>query len=280
VILPARVAVGRFEDRSGYKGKWDLEEGLRELLAEALARSGRFEVVPDGRSGGLFDTLRRHGERLLSGAHPPPAGRGREPRALIEGIITEFSLADPAAAEPPAGRSRRRRRPKARLALTLHVVDAADGRLIETVPCGAEASAGAADPSHWDDVVFGSGPFSRTSPGAAVAGTLRIAVHELKRIVPPTRWLPMIASVAGGRIILNGGADRGFRPGQVFEVRDRGEAVTDPVTGALLTTVPGHVIGRVRVAAVEERVAYAEPVQGGDFRRGHALVQPGHGPPR
>ena len=46
----------------------------------------------------------------------------------------------------------------------------------------------------------------------------------------------------------------------------------DPMTGAALATVPGHAVGTVEIIEVEDRVAYAEIVEGGDLRRGQHLI--------
>lgn len=79
----------------------------------------------------------------------------------------------------------------------------------------------------------------------------------------------MIAdTLASGRIILNGGGNRGYRTGDLYRVLGPVKVVTDPVSGDELTRLPGPDLGQLRILEVTGDIAIAEAVKGDAFPRG------------
>ncbi|MFP4542019.1 MAG: hypothetical protein ACLFR7_10350, partial [Opitutales bacterium] len=76
-------------------------------------------------------------------------------------------------------------------------------------------------------------------------------------------------------IIINRGSDYGVSPGQIFEVKETGEILTDPSTGEILEVFEGEVTCRIEVTRVSERVAYCKLVDGVAPERGDAVVLAG-----
>jgi hypothetical protein len=89
--------------------------------------------------------------------------------------------------------------------------------------------------------------------------------------LPVRSWKPMIAEVKNGRILLNGGADRGYVLGQVYIAREPARPVTDPNTGDVISYLSGKEVGWLRVFQVDQKIAIAEAIQGSGFRRGMPL---------
>jgi hypothetical protein len=157
--------------------------------------------------------------------------------------------------------------------MTLTIVEIETGEIIDSVQCASKVMAREAYvKGTYKNVAFGGDAFFRTPLGIATARAIRQGLNGIVKKLPRHMWQPMIASVAGGRIILNGGKDRGFRPGALYLIRGEGQSVTDPATGDVLSVIPGPVIGTIRVTEVQRRIAYAEVVKGSQFRRGQRLV--------
>ena len=81
----------------------------------------------------------------------------------------------------------------------------------------------------------------------------------------------MIAAIADGRIIVNGGTNHGFREGAVFSVRAAAHRITDPATGEVISLLAGARVGSIRIEHVQEKIAFASIVDGGGFERGQWL---------
>lgn len=90
-----------------------------------------------------------------------------------------------------------------------------------------------------------------------VATAAQQFVSELSSTVPIEA---LIASINGGRVILNAGSAAGLAPGMRFEVYSEGEAIKDPATGEILdrTTTKVAVLS---IAEVRDRIAYADIVK-------------------
>jgi hypothetical protein len=91
--------------------------------------------------------------------------------------------------------------------------------------------------------------------------------------MPKNPWRPMISCVRNGTILINGGRDRGFRVDASYIVRGPADPVTDPATGDVLTFVPGAKLGVIQITQVDDKVAYARPVEGREFSRGQWLMK-------
>jgi hypothetical protein len=163
---------------------------------------------------------------------------------------------------------------KARVSLTLTLVDIETGQIISSVQsAGLVRTSEAFAQGNYKGVSFGGDVFFATPLGQATQRAIRSGVRAISKEMPRNPWRPMISCVRNASIILNGGEDRDFREGTVYVVRGPAEPVTDPATGDVLTFVPGPKIGTLRITEVNEKVSFAVPVQGGGFDRGQWLTK-------
>jgi len=75
-----------------------------------------------------------------------------------------------------------------------------------------------------------------------------------------------------GQEIINRGSNYGGAPDQLFAVREEGEMLIDPETGAILDMEEGKVTATIKVTKVSEKVAYCDLVDGVPPDRGAIVV--------
>jgi len=271
------VAVSSFDNRSGFAGRWELGSGMADLLVSELVQTERLVVVERRHLDRIVGEIVRQKDRLFRPEGKVDEGRLKNAQYLIRGVINDFSQIGGGG----LGLAIRNflfmgRGHTARVAITLTLVDIETGEIIDSVQCAAKVLAREAFiEGKYKNIAFGGDAFFKTPLGTATARAIRQGMQGILKKMPRRQWEPMIASVAGGQIVLNGGRDRRFRAGTLYAIRAEGRPVTDPSTGDLLSMIPGPVLGTIRVIRVEKSISYAEVVRGGGFERGQRLM-PAH----
>lgn len=269
------VAVSSFENRSGFPGEWQLGGGMADLLVSELVLSKNFEVVERQHLETVVGELQRQKNEMFRPEGRLESGRLKNAQYLIRGVINDFSQVGGGAFAVTIRRLLFGGKGcNARVSLTLTIVDIETGVIVSSVQCkGTSRAREAYVEGSYKGVAFGGDAFFKTPLGQATRDAIRQGLKGIIREMPRRHWKPVIASVADGRIILNGGRDRGFREGRQYVVREAAQPVTDPTTGDLLTLLPGKEVGAIKVVKVEEEIAYAEAVKGEGFRRGQYLTE-------
>lgn len=274
-LLPV-VAVTSFENRSGFAGQWQLGNGMADVLVSELVASGRFTVVEREHFQRLVDEIHRQQTPLFRSEGKTPVGRMKNAQFLIRGVVNDFSQTGGGGFAMAfrnfffLGRGN-----NARVAITLTIVDIESGQIISSVnSAGIVRAREAYAEGNYKGVSFGGDIFFKTPLGKATLVAIRSGVRHIVRDMPRNNWRPMICGLREGYVLLNGGTDHGFRQGAVYVVRAPAEPVTDPATGDVLTFVPGRKIGTLRVMRVDEKISFAQPLQGSGFERGQWVVAP------
>lgn len=269
------VAVTSFENRSGFAGQWQLGSGMADLLVSELIQSRNFTVVERQHFEGLVDEIQRQQSRLFRNEGKTSVGRMKNAQYLIRGVINDFSQTGGGSLSVAfrnlffLGRGH-----NARVALTLTIVDIETGQIIAAVQStGLVRTREAYIEADYKGVSFGGDIFFSTPLGQATARAIHGGVRQVTKEMPKNPWRPMISCMKNGVVILNGGKDRDFREKTVYIVRAPAEPVTDPATGDILTFLPGAKVGTIRVTRVDEKVAFAEVLQGNSLERGQCLTE-------
>ena len=274
-LLPV-VAVSSFENRSGFSGQWQLGNGMADLLVSELVGSRRFTVVEREHFQGLVNEIDRQKTPLFRNEGKTTVGRMKNAQFMIRGVVNDFSQTGGGGLSMAIrnflffGRGN-----NARVAITLTIVDIETGQIISSVnSTGLVRAREAYAEGEYKGISFGGDIFFKTPLGKATLVAIRHGVRQVVKDMPKNLWRPMVCGSREGFILLNGGTDRGFKQGAVYTVRAPAEPVTDPATGDVLTFVPGHLVGTLKVNRVDEKISYAQPVQGSGFDRGQWLVAP------
>jgi curli biogenesis system outer membrane secretion channel CsgG len=269
------IGVTSFEDLSGFPGPWRLSSGMADLLVSELVVSENFDVVEREHLQSVVSEIQRQVDRLFRSEGRVPLGRLKNAQYLVRGSINDFSQVGGGSAFFAlrkllfGGRSHR-----ARVSLTLTIVDVESGEIVGSVQSHGTARATEAyTEGAYKGVAFGGDAFRKTPLGVATVNAIRRGINELVTSLPQRKWRPLVAAVQpDSTLIINGGRDRGLRVGLVLEARTAGQPVTDPETGDLLTVLPGRVIGRIRIERVDPTVSFGRALDGGGFERGHLLL--------
>lgn len=275
------VAVTSFENRSGFSGQWQLGNGMADLLVSELVQSRNFVVLERQHFDGIVAEINKQQSHLFRPEGKPPVGRMKNAQFLIRGVINDFSQSGGGGLSMTLrwlvflGRSH-----SARVALTLTLVDIETGQIIGSVQSAALVRTSQAyTEATYKGITFGGEMFFQTPLGKATQCAIHGGVRELIENMPHNRWKPMIAAVREESIVLNGGRDRGFQEGQLYEVRKPAEPVTDPATGDVLSILPGASVGVVRVSRAEDKIAFATAVgRPSSFERGQWLTPANQSP--
>lgn len=263
-----RIAVAAFDNKAKQPWgdpSWKIGEGLAEMLATELARTGRFTVVE---RQGLGDVVQEQGlgqSGLVRRETAAATGQILGAQYLVRGAVTEF-------AEQVSGGSGgistsrvglQAQGSNARVAIDLRVIDTSTGEVVashhvsRTVP-----SVGGAVGARAGSVTFGGEGFYQMPAGQAT----RAAIGEAVQFVlgtPLAAPVPVLAVVRvdGNVAYVNAGSSASVKVGDVFQVYSAGEDLIDPTTGLKLGTTE-RLLGSIRITEVQEKFSIGS-IQGG-----------------
>ncbi len=270
-VMKPVVAVADFENLANVQGQWNLGKGMADVLVAQLLETERVVVLERKDLKDVLGEIILQGGDLFRKEGRVDRGRLKNARYLIHGSVTDFTETGEGAGWfgipwlKIFGHGSR-----ARVAIHIKVSDVESGEVVASVKAARTVSAGGAGvEGRYKDVMFGGDVFFRTPLGKATEGAIHSAVRQILRDLPVHDWQPRIAESAGDTAVINGGKNVRVRVGDRFKVREAPRNITDPVTGNVIETVPGRVVGKVRVTKVNPASACAVIDEGvakrGDF---------------
>lgn len=105
----------------------------------------------------------------------------------------------------------------------------------------------------------------------ALEGLANDAVAALEHRIQPDPWTPRVIAVEGDRLRINGGADRGVRVGDRFQLFRAAQDLRDPQSDRLLGVQVREPMGTVAVAEVGATSALCRIPAGWQVERGMVL---------
>jgi len=266
------VAVTAFENLANVSGRWNLGEGMADLLVTELLESERVVVLERKDLKGVVDEIVLQGRDLFRKEGRVQRGRLKNAQYIVRGSVTDFTESMTVSGwfgirwlKIFGGGNR------ARVAVVLRVSDVETGEVVSSVKASHSVSAGGLGAeARYKDLAFGGDAFFRTPLGKATEGAIRKAVRQVLRDLPVQYWQPRVAEAGTDHVVINGGRNVRVREGQVFDVREHPREITDPVTGNVIDVVPGRVIGRVQVTRVNPESSHGV-IESGAAKRGDVL---------
>lgn len=262
-VVKPTIAVMKFENRARFPLKWDLGDGMADILVARLVKTGRFRVVERPE----IDAVMRELEFQHSGAtreHRRAAlGRLKNVEYLIKGTITDFGHVGTkrgffgTETWNVLGGTQR-----AVMGMVLYIVDVESGEIAASETIEESVKAGDTQvQAAYKNVAFGGSVFHRTPLGRVTAKAIDRAIRKISHVVAVRPWQPRVAQLSpAGEVILNGGRNRDVEVGTEYEVFELGKPIVDPETGDIIGESRGRCVGRVRVVAVQEGHSTARPV--------------------
>lgn len=270
--VPPVVAVTEMENQANFSGQLNLGTGMADMLVTALMKTKKVVVLERQNLRDILGELALQKDGLSRPEGRVAGGRLKNAKYLIRGSITDFTEVQSAAGKLGVsswgifGGAKR-----AQVALHLRIYDVESGEIMASLKAeGHASSSGAGGEGQYKNVKLGGEAFKRTPLGKATEHAIKEAVDKLLTALPVDFWRPLVAEVADGLVVVNGGDNVRLRPGDQFLVRAQPKLITDPATGNVIDTLPGQQNGRIEIVKVSPLSATAKLLEG-TAQRGQML---------
>jgi len=271
--LKKRIAVSRFEDRSGarYAG---IGAGVADMLATALVKSGKFSVIERQDLDKVFAEQHLGQSGAVTPESAAKVGKVLGVELLVIGSVSEFGVKkrEVSGAFKVFGAGVDNK--EARAVVDLRLVNSTTAEII-----AAESEEGSENTLgldvRYDKIDFSSSSsWNDTDIGKACREAVDKCVELIVENMEKVPWSGKILKVnADGTIIMKPGSEAGVEIGAEFLVYRPGEEIKDPDTGLSLGNEETR-IGRVKVKedmlkgkACKAVVLEGAPLQVGDVIR-------------
>lgn len=259
------IAVEKFENRAGWRGKWDIGDAWGSVLTDLLNQTDRFIVLgeQDMRQAAMAEQDFAASGRTAGGRLAPATGQMTPAQLLVKGVITHVQ-------ETTGGGGGRLsvggvrvggRGGKGEINATIYVVDSSTGQVLASESVVGESgrrglSLGYTGAGWGGDV----DSFKKDNVGQAVMAACADAVEFIQAQLGGIPWTGTVVQVEGGRVIINRGTREGVSEGQVFVVGNA-TVLRDPDTGEVLDEFLDEV-ARLKVSQLRERIAICTVASG------------------
>ncbi len=244
--LKKRIAVSRFEDRSGH-GYHGLGQGVADMLASALVKSGKFMVMERQELDNVLSEQKLGESGLVTAETAPKVGKLLGVELLVVGSISEFGTKENRISGGISMFGGGISRKTARAVVDIRLVNTTTGEIIASeTKEGSESSTGLSvrtdafdfsDHNGWDDTDEGK------ATRQAVDGCVELITENLQNLP----WMGRILKInADGTLLMKPGSEGAVTPGMEFSIYRVGEDVKDPDTGLSLGAEESK-IGTVKV---------------------------------
>jgi curli biogenesis system outer membrane secretion channel CsgG len=260
------VAVMKFDNLAPFPLRWNLGDGMRDILVDRLVDTSCYQVLERAELDSLLAEMRLQNSGATRKQGRAKVGRWKNVQYLIKGTVTDFGHVSSHDGGLGLGSNFGLfgNGSCAVMGVTLYVVDVETGEIIcseriEETVAAKDISVKAA----YKDVALGGRTFYRTPLGRATERVIEKAVRKVTNVVVAQPWRPQVAMVdRDGMVLINGGTDRKVSVGDEFVVKSAGDAVIDPGTGDILGYHDGSPVGRIRIVEVQGRYSRAKVVEG------------------
>lgn len=276
--LKQAIGCKEFSNESGWSGHWQIGENLTIMLESALFDSGRFVIVEREKLGDVIaeQDLATSG-RAAKAKNAAQTGMIRLARYIATGSVTEVeeSQSGADAGIRIKGVSLGGGRSEAQVTIIVKLIDTTTSEIVAKERVVGKAgrtglrvglSAGPVDTE--------LGGFKKTPLGQAAQDCINQAAAIVAKKMEEFPFEgSVVKATAGGKVIINRGAEYGMEVGQALVMTTEGETLLDPDTGAILGKEDGQVIGKLAVTKVDEKVSYADVTEGEKSPKAGTIVR-------
>lgn len=274
------IAVVEPDFQSSYRPSIDLGSSVRNMLESALYDTNRFIVVERQSLDATIEEqdLATSG-RAAAGSEVAQTGLIRNAKYLAKVIITDVSEGTSGGSGGIGFGGFRigGSTGKAEINMIVTIIDSTTTEVVAKERIEGEAGRKGLNfgyaGSNWGGDLGG---FTKTPLGEAAYDCVVQATRFIALEMEDYKLDGRVVTVTDdNRVILNRGADFEIQPGMIFSIREEGELLTDPATGAVLERIEGRVISEIRVTKVSDKISYAELVDGKLPERGDVVTLTG-----
>jgi len=267
--LKKRVAVSRFDDRTG-SGYHSLGQGVSDMLATALVKSGKFAVLERQEIEKVMQEQQLGQSGLVTPESAPKVGQLLGAELFVVGAVTEFGTQERNVGGGISMLGGGLSTKTARAVIDLRLVNTTTGEVIaaETEE-GSESTTGMS--VRYSDIDFSNtSAWNDTDIGKATREAVDRCVQLISDNFGKVPWSGKILKVnSDGTVLMKPGSEGNVKEGMEFEVFRKGEEVKDPDTGLSLGAEESKV-GRIKVKEdiLNGKACKADVVDGKDFKIG------------
>lgn len=263
------VQVTKFENKSNWRGQWELGHAWGTIFTDQLVQCGRFIVLgeADMRGAAMQEQDLAASGRMAGGKKAPKMGRMTPAQLLVKGAITHVQETKGTGGGfgfkgitvgGDAG--------SAEINVTIYLVDTSTGQVkASKTVIGKSGRRGISLGYHGSKLggLTGDlGGFEKDNMGKATMDACAQAIEFLVAQLDTIPWSGSVALAKPDRLIVNRGARDGVAVGMRFDV-GKVEEVVDEDTGEVIDSSMTK-LGTVSVTEVKEKVSYTTPLAGAE----------------
>lgn len=229
--LKKRIAISRFEDRSG-SGWHGLGSGVADMLATALVKSGKFAVIERQELDKIVDEQKLGQSGLVTAQTAPKVGQLLGAELFVVGAITECGTKESNIGGGISVFGGGLKTKKARTVVDIRLINTSTGEIIASESEeGTESTTGVA--VRYEDVDFNNqDSWDNTDIGKATREAVNKTVDLISENMEKVPWSGKIIKVnTDGTVLMKPGSEGNVTAGMVFFVTRKGEEIKDPDTG-------------------------------------------------
>lgn len=275
--MKRHLAVYGFEDKTDHRVHWysgqNVGEGMSDMLTTALVQSGRFRIFERSQ---LESVMQEQGLGMTGAVveqTAAQAGKLLGAELIVMGAVTEFGVSKGEGGTRLGKIKIGAQTLKAIVAVDIRLVDANSAEIIWSGTVRKEESKTGLSLGTPEFDFKNRNDFDESLIGKATRAAIDETVEKLNEQVGFIPWQALVATVAGGSVFLNQGAESGLQVDMMMSVFRQGETVTDPATGEVLFSTEEKV-GVIKVVDPNlgnGKAAKCVAVEGTDFQRGDVV---------
>ena len=267
------IAVLKFENNAPIPYKWNLGDGMCDLLVNRLAETKRFSVLEREDLLSVLQEIELQHSGITRPQERVARQRIKNANYLVKGVIRDFSHV--ATARGGIGYKWYKIGGKGSVAVVsmiVTVIEVESGEVILSKDVTERIYSGKIDfAGVYENVAFGGEIFYTTPLGKSTKRAMEKAVKYIVKSIGKTRWHPVVSGLSNDLVVVNGGRDRRVRIGTQYSVIEAGDEVFDPLTGNSLGRAPGKRIGVLEIVTIFDKFAYARLLEGSPGEVGYRL---------